>query len=181
MQKAERVNFKREEGMPPPFCNSCHFSSSVSWTLTLVSSPTARWLPVSVEPCERGVLQSMNFALTGQSEPILMIRCHVLVGLSINFPNRTEVTWVRTSLSKPLAAVPWEWGRLGLKETSSVQFSCSVMSDSLQPYGLQYARLLCPLPTPGVYSNSCPLCRWCHPTILSSVIPFSSHPQSFLA
>ena len=53
------------------------------------------------------------------------------------------------------------------------------MSDSLQPHGLQYARLPCPSPTPRVYSNSCPLSQWCHPTISSSVIPFSSHLQSF--
>ena len=56
---------------------------------------------------------------------------------------------------------------------SSVQFSCSVVSDSLWPQGLQHTRLPCPSPTPGVYSNSCPLSQWCHPTILSSVIPFS--------
>ena len=55
------------------------------------------------------------------------------------------------------------------------------MSNSLWPHGLQHARLPCPLPTPGVYSNSCPLSWWCHPTISSSVIPFSSHPQSFPA
>ena len=63
----------------------------------------------------------------------------------------------------------------------SVQFSHSVMSDSLQPHGLQHARPPCPSPTPGVYSNSCPLNWWCHPTISSSVIPFSSHLQSFPA
>ena len=63
----------------------------------------------------------------------------------------------------------------------SVQFSCSVMSDSLQPHGLQHARPACPSPAPGAYSNSCPLSRWCHPTISSSVIPFSSCPQSFPA
>ena len=56
---------------------------------------------------------------------------------------------------------------------SSVQFSCSVMSDSLWSHGLQHARPPCPLPTPGVYSNSCPLSWWCHPTISSSVIPVS--------
>ena len=60
------------------------------------------------------------------------------------------------------------------------QFSCSVMSDSLRPHGLQHARLPCPSPTPGACSNSCPLSWWCHPTISSSVIPFSSHLQSFL-
>ena len=56
---------------------------------------------------------------------------------------------------------------------SSVQFSCSVVSDCLPPHGLQHARPPCPSPTPRVYSNSCPLSRWCHPTISSSVIPFS--------
>ena len=65
----------------------------------------------------------------------------------------------------------------------SVQFSFShsVMSDSLRPYGSQHTRPPCPLPTPGVYSNSCPLSRWCHPTISSSVVPFSSGLRSFLA
>ena len=61
----------------------------------------------------------------------------------------------------------------------SVQFSCSVMSGSLRACGLQHARPPCPSPTPGVYSNSCPLSWWCHPTISSAVIPFSSCLQSF--
>ena len=64
---------------------------------------------------------------------------------------------------------------------SSVQFSHSVMSGSLQPHGLQHTRLPHPSLTPGAYSNSCPSCRWCHPTISSSVIPFSAHLQSFPA
>ena len=63
----------------------------------------------------------------------------------------------------------------------SVQFSRSVVSNSLQPHGLQHDRLPCPSPTPGTYSNSCSLSWWCHPTISSSVIPFSSCPQSFSA
>ena len=62
---------------------------------------------------------------------------------------------------------------------SSVQFSCSVMSNSLWPHGPQHARPPCLLPTPGVYSNSCPLSQCYHPIILSSVVPFSSHLQSF--
>ena len=61
------------------------------------------------------------------------------------------------------------------------QFSCSVMSDSLWPHGLQHARFPCPSATPGAYSNSCPLSRQCHPTISSSVVPFSSCLQSFPA
>ena len=59
--------------------------------------------------------------------------------------------------------------------------SCSVMSDSLQPHGLQRSRSSCPSQSPGAYSNSCPLSRWCHPTMLPSVVPFSSCPQSFPA
>ena len=62
---------------------------------------------------------------------------------------------------------------------SSVQFSCSVVSDSLQPHEPQHARPPCPSPTPRVHPNSCPLSRWCHPTISSSVIPFSFCPQRF--
>ena len=64
---------------------------------------------------------------------------------------------------------------------SSVQFSHSVVSDSLWPHELQHARPPCPSPTPRVYSNSCPLSQWCHPTISSSIVPFSSCPQSFPA
>ena len=64
---------------------------------------------------------------------------------------------------------------------SLVQFSCSVVSDSLQPHELQRARPPCPSPTARVYSNPCPLSRWCHPTISSSVAPFFSCPQSFPA
>ena len=64
---------------------------------------------------------------------------------------------------------------------SSVQFSRSVVSDSLRPHGLQHARLPCPSPSPTACSNWCPLSQWCHPTISSSVIPFSSCPHSFPA
>ena len=64
---------------------------------------------------------------------------------------------------------------------SSVQFSRSVMSNSFRPCGLQHTRLPCPSPIPRAYSNSCPLSRWCHPTISSSVLPFFSCLQSFPA
>ena len=68
---------------------------------------------------------------------------------------------------------------LALGTISLVQFSCSVMSDSLWPHGLQRVRPPCLSPIPGIYSNSCPLSQWWHPTISSSVIPFSSCLQSF--
>ena len=69
----------------------------------------------------------------------------------------------------------------GTFHASSIQFSHSVVSKFLQPHGLQHARLPCPSPTPGVYSNSCLLSWWCHPTISSSIVPFSSCLQSFPA
>ena len=73
--------------------------------------------------------------------------------------------------------------RVGIKRKlfSSVQFSCSVMSNSLRPHEPQHARPPCPSQTPEVYPNSCPLSWWYHPNISSSVIPFSSHLQSFPA
>ena len=66
-------------------------------------------------------------------------------------------------------------------QTTFVQFSSSILSNSLWPHGLQHARHPCPWPIPGVYSNSSPFSQWCHPTISSSVIPFSSLLQSFPA
>ena len=68
-----------------------------------------------------------------------------------------------------------------LNQFSSVQFNCSVVSDSLRSHEPQHARPPCPSPTPGVHPNPCSLSRWCHPTISSSVVPFSSCPQSFSA
>ena len=68
-----------------------------------------------------------------------------------------------------------------LPVTFSIQFSLSVMSNSLRPQGVQHTRLPCPSPTPRACSNSCPLSWWCHPTISSSLVPFSSCLQSFPA
>ena len=68
----------------------------------------------------------------------------------------------------------------GFSSYSSVQFSLSVISNSLWPHELQHARPPCPSPTPRIYPNSCPLSQWCYPTISSSVIPFSC-PQYFPA
>ena len=82
---------------------------------------------------------------------------------------------------KTLGLVSFSSNQGSPTSVSSVQFSHTVVSDSLQPHGLQHTRLPCPSPTPGAYSNSCPLSRWCHPTISSSVAPFSSCPQSFTA
>ena len=76
-----------------------------------------------------------------------------------------------------------EWQKVGHDWVTrpSIQFSHSVVSDSLWPHEPQQARPPCPPPTPRVYLNSCTLSQWCHPTISYSVIPFSSCPQSFPA
>ena len=79
----------------------------------------------------------------------------------------------------PLHFLSVQWYHLHICQFSSVQFSLSVMSDSLRPHEPQHARLPCPSSTPGVHSNPYPLSRWCHPTIPSSVVPYSFCPQSF--
>ena len=79
-------------------------------------------------------------------------------------------------------AIVLEWGTIGQSvQFSSVQFSGSVVSDSLWPHALQHARPPCPSPSPGVHSDSRPSSQWCHPAISSSVVPFSSCPQSLPA
>ena len=90
--------------------------------------------------------------------------------LFMYFPSRLWTPWAKVFCFMQLCFL-----------SSSVQFSCSVMSDSLQPHELQHARPSCPSPTPAVHSNSCPLSRWCHPAISSSVVLFSSHLQSLPA
>ena len=77
--------------------------------------------------------------------------------------------------------LPSQSHRLWRDKESVSQFSRSVMSDSLRPHGLQHFRLPCSSPFPGACWNSCPLTHWCHPTILSSVLPFSSRLRSFPA
>ena len=114
-------------------------------------------------------------------------------------PNFNKCLFLNNSIMKPLIfffSLVSCWGAiLGLYSVSmglakkfcltfsisSVQFSRSVVSDSLRPHGLQHTRPPYPSPTPRVYSNSCPLSQWCHPTISSSVVPISSRLQSFPA
>ena len=87
------------------------------------------------------------------------------------------------SYSESIPATSINTGRcvFACVQFNSVQFSGSVMSDSLQPHELQHARPPCPSPTPGVHSESCQSSRWCHPAISSSVVTFSSCPQSLPA
>ena len=87
------------------------------------------------------------------------------------------IVWLYSAI--PEVHGPWE--RCSLQRISSVQFSRSVVSDSLRPHELQHARPPCPSPTPRVHSNSHPSSQWCHPAISSSAVPFSSCPQSLPA
>ena len=105
--------------------------------------------------------------------------CHFL--LQGNLP---DLGIKSTSLASPALAVdslPLRHLGKPPNASSSVQFSRSVASDSLRPHESEHTRPPCPSPTPRVYSNSCPLSRWCHPAISSSVVPFSSCPQSLPA
>ena len=98
-----------------------------------------------------------------------------------------EFSWIPIKSLKTLWRGTWflwfccTWKEIHIHLFNSVQLSCSVVSDSLQPHELQHARPPCPSPNPGVHSNSCPSSWWCHPAISSSVVPFSSCPQSLPA
>ena len=81
-----------------------------------------------------------------------------------------------TFINEVLKHVHTSW-HCKMRQFSSVEFSCSVVSDSLRTHESQHTRSPYPSPTPGVHSNSCPSSRWCHPAISSSVVPFSSCPQ----
>ena len=95
----------------------------------------------------------------------------------------SSASFLKWSQSTPAERVsPPGWsGHRGDQHPVRLQFSRSVVSDSLWPHGLHHTRLPCPSPTPGACSNSCPLSRWCYPAISSPVIPFSSSLQSFPA
>ena len=111
--------------------------------------------------------------------------------LSHLWPVKACSTWMWSNLSLITSFLPVRWNVLDLicvfpalyGESTvcprTVQFSHSVLSNSLWPYEPYHARPPCPSPAPRVHPNLCPLSRWCHPTISSSVVPFSSCPQSF--
>ena len=117
----------------------------------------------------------MDCSLQGSSV-YEILQARILEWESISFFRRSsrsrDWTWVFCSAGRCF---------YHLSSCSSVQFSHSVVSDSLRPYEPQHARPPCPSPTPGDYPNACPLSQWCHLTISSSVVPISSCLQSFPA
>ena len=122
----------------------------------------------------------MDYSLSGYSIHMIF-HARILEWIAISFSRRSSQPRDWTRVSGIVGRCFTVWATREVYTTpSSVQFSHSVVSNSLRPHGLQYAKLPCPLPTPGVCTNSHPSSQWCHPTISSSVIPFSSCLQSFL-
>ena len=110
------------------------------------------------------------------------LKLYIQSRCSLQNKNTTQFfKWARDLNMHLLKEVTWMENKLMRRCSTSfvIQFSHSVVFDSLLPHELQHARPPCPSPTVGVYPNTCPLSRWCHPTISSSVTPFSSCPQSF--
>ena len=96
--------------------------------------------------------------------------------------NHFQLVWdISTHIETDICSICSSFAVVIFCKVPFIQFSLSVVSNFLQPHELQHARPPCPSPTPGVHPNPCPLRRWCHPTISSSIIPFSSCPQSFPA
>ena len=145
-------------------------------------------------------MQEMQVWYLGQEDPLekeMATHCSILAWripwteetgrLQSMGLQRVGHDWATSKMSHSSGSllVPWFMYPLPLNwitvQFSSVQFSRSVVSDYLRPYGLQHTRLPCLSPAPRACSNSCPLSRWCHPTISSSVVPFSSCLQSFPA
>ena len=111
----------------------------------------------------------MDFLANPKSEALFHLRDFTCLSWNIRSQNNQKKSKQKRSLGQ----------MVGIEnQFSSVHFSHSVMSDFLWPHGLQHARLPCPSPTPGAYSNSCPLSRWCNPTTSCSVTRFSSCLQS---
>ena len=145
----------------------------VGGALLCFTSPLEPFWPLSIIPGpgllphqDREVLSRENFCLHWALNSGMFV-----LGLLIGF--------LTALFSQGVMITPFR--QYGSLEKNSVQFSRSVVSDSLQPHELQHARPPCPSQTPGVYPNSCPSSRWCHPAVSSSVVPFSSCPQSLQA
>ena len=145
-------------------------------------------IPWTEEPGELQSMESQRVGhdksdLAGTHTETISFRIKFLTWknlLRVRIPRMKLWCWTQVQTHTTYNTQSKSWYKLWVLG-GSVQFSQLVVSNSLWPHGLQHARPPCPSPTPGVYSNSCPLSWWCHPTISSSVIPFSSHLPSFPA
>ena len=117
----------------------------------------------------------LMFSLFHSNDTVLNI-----LSLPVHIYKNFSRLYLKIELLNHMVCVFSTWFK-NAKLFCSVQFSRSVLSNSLRPHERQHARPPCPTPTPGAYPNPCPLSQWCHPAISSSVLPFSSCPQSFPA
>ena len=123
-------------------------------------------------------MPELEYNLTVHSHVLITMQSFNTVNSRRNINNQMQLRGKKNTEKTDI----WEKSTVLCKDRNpykSTQFSCSVVSGFSQPQKLQHARPPCPSPTPRVYTNSCPLSRWCHPTISSSVIPFSSQPSIF--
>ena len=145
-------------------------SVSHVWLL-MTPRPAAHQAPLSFI-ISQSLLKLMSIESMMPSNHLIL--CHNLLFLPSVFPMSHLFPSGGQSIGASALTSVLPMNIQGWFPFSSVQFSCSVVSNSLQPHELQHARPPCPSPTPRVYPNSCPLSQWCHPTISSSVVPFSS-------
>ena len=171
----------------------CLFLTIASWPAYRFLRRQVRWsgIPISFRIFHSLLWSTQSKALTQSRKQSICFSGTLLIFLWSK--GRWQLIYVFSAFSKPSLSI-WNFSVHVLLKThlenfehyfarvfSSVQFSGSVMFDSLWPYGLQHMRPSSPSPTPRDYRNSFPLSRWCHPTISSSVVPFSSCLQSFTA
>ena len=160
----ERVIFQPNEKRFSKCLNTCCCCSLLQSCPTLCDPWPAACqasLSITISQCFLKIMSKESMINSNH-----LILCHSLLFLPSIFPR------IRIFLSE--LAVRIRWSKYSNFSISSVQFSRSVVSDSLWPHELQHARPPCPSPTPRVYPNLCLLSRWCHPAISSSVVPFSS-------
>ena len=119
--------------------------------------------------------EELNLLFPGISQ------ARILEWVAISSSRGSSWSMHQTTISYINRRILYHWTTREAQNTQSVQFSSSVVSDSLRPHESQHARPPCPPPPPGLHSDSCPSSQWCHPAISSSVVPFSSCPQSLPA
>ena len=161
-----------QERNQTPYCIHGNINGLVGQTVKNLPAKweTQVWPLGQVDPLEKGI--AIHSSILAWRIP----RTEEPGGPQSIGSQRLKHNWVINTLTFYLSSSSYGSGTQHLH--SSVQFSSSVVSDSLRPHGLQHTRLPCPLPTPETCSNSCPSNQWCHPTISSSVVPFSSCLQS---
>ena len=152
-------------------------------TVTVLLVMQRNWWDWKLYGCFAKQYNIFKMCACNMTQHFLMHKVYVHTFLHRDVYKNALSNIIRNSLKQEVIqmSIVWWMGRLMVVRFSSVQFSRSVVFDSLWSHGLQHTSLPCPSPIPGAYSNSVPLGQWCHPNTSFSVIPFSSHLQSFPA